>query len=43
VDDETTVIADAVAEFGDAIRRAADHYREADQRAAGRIDGMWGH
>jgi uncharacterized protein YukE len=42
-DDETTVIADAIAEFGDAIRRAADHYREADQRAAGRIDGMWGH
>jgi uncharacterized protein YukE len=41
--EETAVLGDGVIEFAGAIRRAADHYREADQRAAGRVEGMWGH
>jgi uncharacterized protein YukE len=41
--EETAVLGDGVVEFAGAIRRAADHYREADQRAAGRVEGMWGH
>jgi uncharacterized protein YukE len=41
--EETAVLGDGVVEFAGAIRRAADRYREADQRAAGRVEGMWGH
>jgi uncharacterized protein YukE len=37
---ETAVLGEAIVEFVEAIRRAADRYREADQRAAGRVDGV---